>query len=196
MGRPHEWATSTRRSDSPTTRACRGMHTRGTFTKHTRTACRTISLMRGSTRSSAFSTYTPTFNPSSPTGAMLTGALGCSCPRSASAARGLRVWNTRHTSNRAFILREPEKSIAQEGVCEVYREAMRHAGLNPLAAPTVDLSVPLTGSELRAAARGDLLPLVPGAVEAEARIREYVQALPSQRCQRLLVELLSRDLMP
>ena len=109
-------------------------------------------------------------------------------------ARGLKAWNTRHTSNRAFILREPEKSIALEGVCGVYREAMRHAGLTPLSALKLDLPVPLTGPELRAAARGELLPLLPGAVEAEARITEYVHALSSQRSQRLLVELLLRDL--
>ena len=109
-------------------------------------------------------------------------------------ARGLKTWNTRHTSNRAFILREPEKSIALEGVREVYREAMRHAGLKPLPALKVDLPAPMTGPELRAAARGELLPLVPGEVEAEARISEYVHALPSQRSQRLLVELLLRDL--
>ncbi|TFC36229.1 uracil-DNA glycosylase [Cryobacterium sp. TMT2-42-4] len=109
-------------------------------------------------------------------------------------ARGLKVWNTRHTSNRAFILREPEKSIALEGVCEVYREAMRHAGLKPIAALKVDLPAPMTGPELRTAARGELLPLLPGAVEAEARISEYVNALPAQRSQRLLVELLLRDL--
>ena len=109
-------------------------------------------------------------------------------------SRGLKTWNTRHTSNRAFILREPEKSIALEGVCEVYREAMRHAGLTPLAALNADTLVPLTGPELRAAARAELLPLLPGAVDAETRISEYVHALPSQRSQRLLVELLLRDL--
>ena len=109
-------------------------------------------------------------------------------------ARGLKAWNTRHTSNRAFILREPEKSIALEGVCEVYRDAMRHAGLTPLSALKLDPPVPMTGPELRAAARGELLPLLPGAVEAEARISEYVHALSSRRSQRLLVELLLRDL--
>ena len=109
-------------------------------------------------------------------------------------ARGLKTWSTRHTSNRAFILREPEKSIALEGVCEVYREAMRHAGLTPLSTHKLDLPVPMTGPELRAVARGKLLPLFPGAVEAEARITEYVNALPAQRSQRLLVELLLRDL--
>ncbi|MBC7592197.1 MAG: uracil-DNA glycosylase [Salinibacterium sp.] len=109
-------------------------------------------------------------------------------------ARGLKTWNTRHTSNRAFILREPEKAIALEGVCEVYRDAMRHAGLKPLTAHKVDLPAPMTGPELRVAARGELLPLLPGAVEAEARISEYVHALPSDRGQRLLVELLLRDL--
>ena len=109
-------------------------------------------------------------------------------------ARGLKAWNTRHTSNRAFILREPEKSIALECVCEVYREAMRHAGLTPLAALNADTLVPLTGPELRAAARAELLPLLPRAVDAETRINEYVHAQPSQRSQRLLVELLLRDL--
>ena len=109
-------------------------------------------------------------------------------------ARGLKAWNTRHTSNRAFILREPEKSIALEGVCEVYREAMRNAGLTPLSAGKLDLPVPMTGPELRAAARAELLPLLPCAVDAETRTSEYVHALPSQRSQRLLVELLLRDL--
>ena len=71
---------------------------------------------------------------------------------------------------------------------------MRHAGLKPLPALKVDLPALMTGPELRAAARGELLPLVPGEVEAEARISEYVHALPSQRSQRLLVELLLRDL--
>ncbi|TFC59568.1 uracil-DNA glycosylase [Cryobacterium sp. TMT2-15-1] len=109
-------------------------------------------------------------------------------------ARGLKAWNTRHTSNRAFILREPEKSIALECVCEVYREAMRHAGLTPLAALNADTLVPLTGPELRAAARAELLPLLPGTVDSETRINEYVHAQPSQRSQRLLIELLLRDL--
>ena len=110
-------------------------------------------------------------------------------------ARGLKTWNTRHTSNRAFILKEPEKAIALESVCEVYRQAMRHAGLTPLAALTVDLPAPMTGPELRGAARDELLPLLPGAVDAEDRISEYVHALPSDRGQRLLVELLLRDLV-
>jgi hypothetical protein len=73
-------------------------------------------------------------------------------------ARGLKTWNTRHTSNRAFILREPEKSIALEGVCEVYREAMRHAELTPLEASGVALPGSMTGPELIAAARTVLLP--------------------------------------
>ena len=76
----------------------------------------------------------------------------------------------------------------------MYRDAMRHAGLTPLSALKLDPPVPMTGPELRAAARGELLPLLPGAVEAEARISEYVHALSSRRSQRLLVELLLRDL--
>ena len=108
--------------------------------------------------------------------------------------RGLQVWKTRHTSNRAFMLREPEKSIALDGVCEVYRDAMRHAGLSPLAAVRVDLPIPLSGPELRSAARADLLSLLSGAVDTQARIREYVVAMPAHRSQQLLVELLTRDL--
>lgn len=108
--------------------------------------------------------------------------------------RGLKVWKTRHTSNRAFMLREPEKSIALEDVCEVYRDAMRHAGLSPLVAVSVAPTIPLTGPELRAAARTDLLSLPPGTVDTQARIREYVQAMPAHRSQPLLAELLARDL--
>ena len=69
-------------------------------------------------------------------------------------SRGLKAWNTRHTSNRAFMLREPEKTIALDGVCEVYRGAMRYAGLTPFDALDTDLPTQLTGAELRAIARG------------------------------------------
>lgn len=109
-------------------------------------------------------------------------------------SRGLKAWNTRHTSNRAFMLREPEKTIALDGVCEVYRGAMQYAGLTPFDALDTKLPMQLTGTELRAIARADLLPAKPGSVDAQTRIRAYVEAMPAHRSQRLLAELLARDL--
>jgi hypothetical protein len=81
-------------------------------------------------------------------------------------ARGLKTWNTRHTSNRAFILREPEKLIAFERVCEAYRDAMRYAELTPFGVSGVALSGSMTGPELRAATRAELLPHDTGTTEA------------------------------
>jgi hypothetical protein len=108
--------------------------------------------------------------------------------------RGLKVWNARHTSNRAFILQEPERSIALEGVCAVYRDAMRHSGLEPLNASAIDLPAALSGPELRTVARAELLAQLPEAGDLPDRIAAHVRSLTSAQRMRLLVELLSRDL--
>jgi len=108
--------------------------------------------------------------------------------------RGLKAWRTRHTSNRAFMLREPEKSIALESVCDVYRDAMQHAGLTPLTARPLRLPPPQTGPELRLLARAELLPQLSGESERQDRIAKYVRSMSADRSRRLLTELLSRDL--
>lgn len=109
-------------------------------------------------------------------------------------ARCLKVWNTRHTSNRAFILREPEKSLVLESVCEVYREAMRYAGLTPVPARTVDLPPSRTGTELLEVARAELLHQISGPGEYQDRIAKYIRSMTSEESQRLLAELLTLDL--
>jgi hypothetical protein len=109
-------------------------------------------------------------------------------------SRGLETWDTRHTSNRAFMLREPEKSLALEAICAVYRDAMRHAGLTPSQASGIALPGSVTGPELLAAAHVALLPLKPGTVGDQDQVTAYIRAMPAYLSQRLLVELLSRDL--
>jgi len=52
--------------------------------------------------------------------------------------RGIHTWDTRHTSNRAFILPPKQRQDALEDVVETYRQAMAHAGVRPNgSAPTV-----------------------------------------------------------
>jgi len=45
--------------------------------------------------------------------------------------RGIHTWDTRHTSNRAFILAPKQRREAFEDMVETYRQAMTHAGLRP-----------------------------------------------------------------
>lgn len=100
--------------------------------------------------------------------------------------RGLRVWETRHTSNRAFILSPYDRAIATEKVCDVYREAMRSVGLVPQAAPdnSVFLAQSMDNTQLHSVA--DTLALL-----SAQDLREAVENLPSIQRTRLLVELLS-----
>jgi len=109
-------------------------------------------------------------------------------------ARGLKTWNTRHTSNRAFILREPEKSIAVEAVREVYRDAIRHAGLAPLPALSSLSPTLFTGAELRTAALEELLPaLADEGLDVRTLVEQYLAVLPADRRRSLLAELLLLD---
>lgn len=44
-------------------------------------------------------------------------------------ARGLEVWETRHTSNRAFIMSPEQRTDAEQTMADIYRRAMAHSGL-------------------------------------------------------------------
>jgi hypothetical protein len=61
------------------------------------------------------------------------------------------------------------------------------AGLPQPSALKVDVTGPTTGPELRAANRGELLPLLPGSADAETRIRSL-----SRHCGRNEATLLLR----
>jgi len=45
--------------------------------------------------------------------------------------RGIHTWDTRHTSNRAFILAPQQRQDAFDDMVETYRQAMVHADLRP-----------------------------------------------------------------
>jgi hypothetical protein len=90
---------------------------------------------------------------------------------------------------------DPQHALTAAGICEVYRDAMRHAGLTPLEASNGTLPVSLTGSELRVAVRAELLPLISGMTDTQNQIATYIRSMPAYLSQRLLVELLSRDLI-
>jgi hypothetical protein len=46
------------------------------------------------------------------------------------AERSLKVWEARHTSNRAFIMDDAERATALTAICDTYRDAMAYVGVS------------------------------------------------------------------
>jgi hypothetical protein len=46
------------------------------------------------------------------------------------AERSLKVWEARHTSNRAFIMDDAERTTALTAICDTYRDAMAFVGVS------------------------------------------------------------------
>ena len=105
--------------------------------------------------------------------------------------RGLKVFETRHTGDRAFILPPAERVLALENMRNTYREAMEYAGLSPLSPAADAPPSTVSGTELRESAREELAVAVTKARREAAQ--EFAQSLTTQEQQALLVELLSED---
>jgi hypothetical protein len=54
------------------------------------------------------------------------------------AERSLKVWEARHTSNRAFIMDDAERATALNAICDTYRDAMAYVGVSAQAVGSAD----------------------------------------------------------
>jgi len=114
--------------------------------------------------------------------------------------RGIQVWETRHTSNRAFILSKVERALAMEKMAQTYREAMTYVGLVPLPArggttPPARKKHP-SGAELVGAVGDALSAITDGQTDHATRVavRTYLGTMTPHRRTELLVELVTQRL--
>ncbi|RNE64208.1 uracil-DNA glycosylase [Cryobacterium tepidiphilum] len=106
--------------------------------------------------------------------------------------RGIRVWETRHTSNRAYILSTHDKAAALDAVRKAYREAMRFVGLTPIRASP---PARVTSVESRGWASGELSEMakvvdVLSREESGRLIATFVEELSPAKRNALLTELI------
>ncbi|MCU1407789.1 MAG: hypothetical protein JWQ43_4092 [Glaciihabitans sp.] len=112
--------------------------------------------------------------------------------------RGLRVWETRHTSNPAFVMSQAERDAATEKVRQSYREAMEYVGLTPL--PSRPRAVARTqtpsGAELVGVVGDALSAITDGHTNRETRaaVRAYLGTMSAGRRTELLIELVTQRL--
>jgi hypothetical protein len=116
------------------------------------------------------------------------------------AERSLKVWEARHTSNRAFVMDATERAAALEAICQTYREAMVHVGVQPThaARPLIATmrATPSSGTELVIEVGEVLSGRTDGATDSQTRsaVRAYLATMSPKRRTELLIELVTQRL--
>jgi hypothetical protein len=140
------------------------------------------------------------------------------------AERSLKVWEARHTSNRAFIMDDAERTAALTAICDTYRDAMAYVGVpaemsgpddaaaaivspktgGPKLSSGVSGAVHLDRARTTASSGTDLVIEVgdvlsgrtDGATDRETRtaVRAYLATMSSKRRTELLIELVTQRL--